>query len=126
MPPKGRRLCLIKRASCSCAESVSEKKDYNQGADQFVEEPAINHRDLMGSQYSCTDRRENHRLSSTISVSTSCHRSLTGLNLDCPQNLPARFLADCSPRPIPAQEWRVQPPMFTAAIPVDAVIANRS
>jgi hypothetical protein len=61
-----------------------------------------------------------------ISVFTLSHRYLTGSNLDCFQNLPARFLADCSPRPIPAQEWRVQPPMFTAAIPVDAVIANRS
>ncbi|EPT04417.1 hypothetical protein FOMPIDRAFT_1081467, partial [Fomitopsis schrenkii] len=42
-----------------------------------------------------------------------------------PTNLPTSFSADSLPRPMPAHECSVHPPMFTAAIPVAAVIARR-
>ena len=63
-------------------------------------------------------------LSSRMSTLTLCHRRLTGSYFFWYKNLPERSFTDSFPSPIPAQEWRVQPPIFTAAIPVDAVIAR--
>ncbi|KAF9498157.1 hypothetical protein BDN71DRAFT_444235 [Pleurotus eryngii] len=62
--------------------------------------------------------------SSIMRYLTARHRSSTGLNFPCPRNFPARFFAGSSPSPMPAHECRVVPPILTAAIPVDAVIAN--
>ncbi|KAF8078243.1 hypothetical protein FPV67DRAFT_1383382, partial [Lyophyllum atratum] len=61
-------------------------------------------------------------LSSMISVFAFCQRSRTWRNFCCPRNFPAYRFEGSSPRPIPAQEWRVLPPILTAAIPVEAVI----
>ncbi|KAF8213488.1 hypothetical protein K438DRAFT_1804066 [Mycena galopus ATCC 62051] len=63
-----------------------------------------------------------------ISVLTLFHRSnnLGRPRFACPRNLPLSFLADSFPMPIPAQECNVHPPMFIAAMPVDAVIPSVS
>lgn len=61
-----------------------------------------------------------------ISVLTVRHRFTTFSNFDCPSILPTNFLTGSLPKPIPAQECKVVPPMLTAAIPVLAVIANVS
>lgn len=50
-------------------------------------------------------------------------RCNTKFNILFPRNFPISLAALSFPRPMPAQECRVQPPMFTAAIPVVAVIA---
>ncbi|KAH6916796.1 hypothetical protein BKA70DRAFT_1038045, partial [Coprinopsis sp. MPI-PUGE-AT-0042] len=63
-------------------------------------------------------------LSSMMRVFTFCHRSKTGLNLGWPKNLPTNCFVVSFPRPIPAHEWSVHPPIFTEAIPVDAVMAS--
>ncbi|KII93469.1 hypothetical protein PLICRDRAFT_65084, partial [Plicaturopsis crispa FD-325 SS-3] len=62
-------------------------------------------------------------LSSIIRVRTFCHRLRTFLNFGCPRNLPASFFASSCPKPIPAHECSVVPPMLTDAMPVDAVMA---
>ena len=41
-----------------------------------------------------------------------------------PKNLPTTFFPVSLPIPIPAHECSVTPPIFTAAIPVDAVIPS--
>ena len=63
-------------------------------------------------------------LSSNIRVFTVRQRSRTLLSFSWPRNLPASFFASSFPIPIPAHECSVVPPIFTAAIPVDAVIAR--
>lgn len=57
-------------------------------------------------------------------VSTWRQRSRTFTNFGWPRNLPARLLADSWPKPIPAQECSVVPPMLTEAIPVEAVMPS--
>ncbi|EGO28446.1 hypothetical protein SERLADRAFT_380103, partial [Serpula lacrymans var. lacrymans S7.9] len=66
----------------------------------------------------------NIEISSITNVLTCRHRSTTFLNLGCPRNFPASLWASSWPRPIPAQECNVVPPILTDAIPVDAVIAS--
>lgn len=74
-----------------------------------------------------TERRQEQRktnvLSSIMSVFTRLHRSNTVL-FGCPRILPLICLAVSFPIPIPAQECNVHPPMFIAAMPVDAVIPS--
>ncbi|KAH9065956.1 hypothetical protein EDB87DRAFT_1594051 [Lactarius vividus] len=60
-------------------------------------------------------------LSSIIRLSTSHQRFL---KRSVPRILPERCLALPSPKPIPAQECKVVPPMLMDAIPVEAVMAT--
>lgn len=60
-------------------------------------------------------------LSSIIRLSTPNQRSL---KLFVPRILRERRFAVRPPRPMPAQECKVVPPMLTDAIPVDAVTAT--
>ncbi len=68
-----------------------------------------------------TTHNEKILLSSIIRLSTSNQRSLKRF---VPRILPERRFAVSSPRPIPAQECNVVPPMLMDAIPVEAVIAT--
>ncbi|TEB39068.1 hypothetical protein FA13DRAFT_435508 [Coprinellus micaceus] len=56
-------------------------------------------------------------------VDVRVQRFHTGWNFLFPRTLPTNLEGSSCPSPIPAQEWRVQPPMLTAAMPVVAVIA---
>lgn len=61
-------------------------------------------------------------LSSMMRVFVSFQRRKTFLHFSCPRILPTSLSTDSCPRPVPAQECRVTPPILTAAIPVDAVM----
>ncbi|KDQ54845.1 hypothetical protein JAAARDRAFT_92464, partial [Jaapia argillacea MUCL 33604] len=63
-------------------------------------------------------------LSSMIKVLTCLHLFLAGSTFFCPRSFPASFSLGSAPNPIPAHECRVEPPMLTAAMPVDAVMAT--
>lgn len=63
-------------------------------------------------------------LSSIINVSVDCHLLHTFRRVFCPLIFPTSLSTGSFASPHPAKEWRVDPPILTAAIPVDAVTAN--
>ncbi|KZP32338.1 hypothetical protein FIBSPDRAFT_723153, partial [Athelia psychrophila] len=62
--------------------------------------------------------------SSIMSELTVRHRSSTNRRVFWKRILFAISLAASRPRPIPAQECKVVPPIFIAAMPVEAVIPS--